>query len=122
MSKSDHIIVGFDNIDVCEAKYLSSSLDGDILPLMAMGVPNVYGRFMDGMDKMCNGHPWCTTKTNNIHNNIRFSFRRSSSASHLQCPNTIVITNIVIGDGVLQLQRVDGMNSYFHFCWKCSPL
>ena len=54
---------------------------------MALKVPNMYGRSMDGMDKMCYGHPWCTTKTTNIQNDFEFSFQRSTCASHLQCPN-----------------------------------
>ena len=60
MSKLDLIIVGFDNIDVCEVKCLSSSFGDDMffqLPLVAIGVPNVYGRVMDDMDKMRNAHP-----------------------------------------------------------------
>ena len=42
---------------------------------------------MDGMDKMCNGHPWCTTKTTNIQNNFGLSFRHSTCGGHLQCHN-----------------------------------
>lgn len=36
----------------------------------------MYGRSMDGMDKMCDDHPWCTTKITNIENNFGLSFRR----------------------------------------------
>jgi hypothetical protein len=46
-----------------------------------------FHRSMDGMDKMCNGHPWCTTKTTNIQNDFGLSFRRSTCAGHLQCSN-----------------------------------
>jgi hypothetical protein len=38
---------------------------GDVLfflPPVALKAPSTYGRSMDGMDKMCDGHPWCTTK------------------------------------------------------------
>ena len=42
---------------------------------------------MDGMDKMCDGHSWCTTKTMNIQNDFELFFRRSTCAYHLQCPN-----------------------------------
>lgn len=58
-----------------------------VMPPMALGVPNAYGCSMDGMDKMCNGHPWCTAKTINIHNNFGLSFQRSTCAGHLQCHN-----------------------------------
>lgn len=57
--KCDLTIIDFDNIDVCEVKYLPSKADGDmlfVLSHMTMGVPSVYGRSMNGMDKMCNGH------------------------------------------------------------------
>lgn len=52
-----------------------------------MGVSSMYGQSMDGMDKMCDGHLWCTTKSTNIQNNFGFSFRRSSCAGYLQCIN-----------------------------------
>ena len=42
---------------------------------------------MDGMDNMCDGHPWCDTKTTNIQNDFGLSFRRSTCASHLRCQN-----------------------------------
>ena len=66
--------------------YLPPSFDGDvifILPPINVDVSSTYGRSMDCMDKMCNGHPWCTIKTTNIQND-KLSFRRSSCAGHLQ--------------------------------------
>lgn len=30
--------------------------------LVFMSIPNVYGQFMDDMDKMYNGHPWVQQK------------------------------------------------------------
>ena len=42
---------------------------------------------MVGMDKMCDGHPWCTTKTTNIQNDFGLTFRRSTCAGYLQCSN-----------------------------------
>jgi hypothetical protein len=89
-SKSDLAFIDFDNIDVRDVKYLPSSFDGDVLfvlPPVVLKVPNTYGRSMDGMDKMCDGHPWCTTKTTNIQNNFGLSFRHSTCVCHLQCPN-----------------------------------
>jgi len=86
MSKSDLIFIDFDNIDVYDVKYLSSSFDGDVLfvlSLVTLGVPNMYSCSMDGMDKMCDGHPWCTTKTTNIQNDFGLSFRRSTCTGHL---------------------------------------
>jgi hypothetical protein len=69
MSKSDLTAIDFDNIDVHDIKYLPPSFDGGvifILPGIAIDVSSMYGRFMDDMDKMCDGHPWCTTKITNI--------------------------------------------------------
>ena len=54
---------------------------------MLLRVPSAYGRSMDDMDKMCDGHSWCTTKTTNIQNDFELSFHRSTCASHLQCQN-----------------------------------
>ena len=89
-SKSNPASIDFDNIDVHDVKYLPSSFDGEILlilPPVPFGVPSTYSRSMDGMDKMCDGHPWCTTKTTNIQNNFGLSFRRPTCADHLQCQN-----------------------------------
>ena len=47
----------------------------------------MYGSSMDGMDKMCDGHHWCTTKTMNIQNNFGLSFWRSTCVGYLQCHN-----------------------------------
>ena len=83
--------IDFDSIDVRDVKYLPPSFDGGvifILPPIAVDVSSTYGRSMDGMDKMCNGHIWCTTKTTNIQNDFGFFFRRSSCARHLLCTNT----------------------------------
>ena len=59
-----------------------------ILPPINVDVSSMYGCSIDGMDKMCDGHPWCTTKITNIINDFGLSFRRSSYASYLQCINT----------------------------------
>jgi hypothetical protein len=42
---------------------------------------------------MCDGHPWCTTKTMNIQHNFGLSFRRSTCAGHLQYPNDYMHRN-----------------------------
>ena len=89
-SKSDLASIDFDSIDVRNVKYLSSSFNDDVLfllPLVALKVPSMYGRSMDGIDKMCDSHPRCTIKTTNIQNDFGLSFRRSTCAGHLQCPN-----------------------------------
>ena len=68
-SKSNLTAIDFKHIVVRDVKYLPSSFNGDILfvlPPVPFGVPSAYGRSMDGMDNMCDGHPWCTTKTTNI--------------------------------------------------------
>lgn len=62
-SKSNLTRVYFDNVDVHNAKSLPPYFQDDILLVLLpvpMGVLNVYGRSMNGKDKMCNGHPWCT--------------------------------------------------------------
>ena len=85
-SKSDLTVIDFDSIDIRDVKYLPPSFDGDIifiLPPIAVDVSSMYGRSMNGMDKMCDGYPWCTTKITNIQNDFRLSFRRSSCAGHL---------------------------------------
>jgi hypothetical protein len=90
-SKSDLIAIDFDSIDIRHVKYLLPSFDGDvifILPPINVDASSMYGRSMDGMDKMCDGDPWCTTKTTNIQNDFGLSFRHSSCAGHLQCTNT----------------------------------
>ena len=90
-SKSDLTAIDFDTIDVCNVKYLPPSFDGDvifILPPIAVDVSSTNGHSMDDMDKMCDGHPWCTTKITNIQNDFGLSFRCSSCAGHLQCTST----------------------------------
>ena len=68
-----------------------------MLPPVAMGVPSAYEHFMNGIKKMCNGHPWCTTKTTTIQNDFGFTFRHSFvwviSNAHI----TIVSINFVMG-------------------------
>ena len=89
-STSDHTAIDFDSVDVREVKYLPPFFDGDvkvILPPINVNVFSTYGRSMDDMDKMCDEHLWCTTKTTNIQNDFGLSFRRSSCAGHLQCTN-----------------------------------
>ena len=86
-SNFELIIVDFNNNYIHEVKYLPSSFDNNVLfvlLLVAMGVPSAYEHSMDGINKMCNGHPWCTTKTTNIQNDSGFSFRRSPRVGHLQ--------------------------------------
>ena len=76
MSKLDLAFIDFNNIDVRDVKYLPSFFYCDVifvLPLVALGVPNTYGHSTDSMDKMCNGRPWCTTKTTNIQNDFGLS-------------------------------------------------
>ena len=64
-SKSDLVSIDFDYINVRDVKYLPSSFNGDVLfllPPVSLKVPSMYGHSMDGIDKMCDDHPWCTTK------------------------------------------------------------
>ena len=90
ISKSDLASIDYNNIDVCDVKYLQFFFNGDVLFLLTpvtLRVPSTYGRSMDDMDKICDGHSWCTTKTTNIQNDFELSFRRSTCARHFQCPN-----------------------------------
>ena len=85
-SKSDYTAIDFDSIDVRHIKYLPPSFNDDvvfILPPINVDVSSTYRHFMDDMDKMCDGHPWCTTKTINIQNDFGYFFKRSSYAGHL---------------------------------------
>lgn len=85
-SKSNLTTVDFDNINVCDVKYLPTSYDGDVLyvlPFVSMGVLIVYGCFRNGMEKMCVGHPWCIIKTISIQNDFEFLFGHSFCAGHL---------------------------------------
>ena len=89
-SESDLIIIDFDNIDKRNVKYLPLLFDDDVLivlPPLSVGVPSAYECTMDGMDKMCDGHSWCTTKITNIQNDFGLSFRRFYCVGHLQCIN-----------------------------------
>src|SRR6202022_2032965 len=59
-SKSDLASIDFDSIDVREVKYLPSSFNGDVLfllPPVALKAPSTYGRSIDGIDKLSDGHP-----------------------------------------------------------------
>ena len=58
-----------------------------MLPPMSHRVPSMCGHSMDGMDKMCGGHPKCAAKTKNIPNDFGLSFRPYICTCHLQCHN-----------------------------------
>lgn len=86
MSKYDLPTIDFDNIDVHDVKYLPLSFDADVLfvlSLVSMNAYNAYGCSMGNMDKMCDNHPWCTTKPTNIQNNFGHSFKRSSCVDYM---------------------------------------
>lgn len=69
-SKYDLTTIDYDSIHVRDIKYLAPSFDGNdvifILPLINVNISSTYDHFMDDMDMMCNGHPWCTMKTIHI--------------------------------------------------------
>lgn len=70
--KFDLPTIDFDKIDVRDVKYLPPSFDGDILfnfPPINKNIYSIYGRSMDDIDKMCDGHSWCIKKATNIQNN-----------------------------------------------------
>ena len=90
-SKFDLTAIDLDTIDVREVKYLPPSFDGDIIFILHginVDIFGTYGRSMDDMYKMCDRHPWCTTKTTNMQNYFILFFKCSSCAGHLQCTNT----------------------------------
>ena len=90
MLKSYFTAIDFENTVVCQCQLLPYFFDGDILfvyVLVPLGVPSAYDRSMGGKDKMCDGHPWCTTKTTNIKIDFGLSFRQSIRGNHLQCQN-----------------------------------
>jgi hypothetical protein len=85
-SKLDLTAIDFDNIDVRDIKYLPPSFDDDVVFILLqinVDVSSLYGHSIDDMEKMCNGHPWCTTKTTNNQNNFEVSFRRLLCVGHL---------------------------------------
>lgn len=101
---------------------VATIINGDIsfvLAFVKIGVPNAYGCSMDVMDIMCDRHPWCATKTRNIHNNFGFSYRQYACTCDLQCPKDYY--DYMYCNGGLQLQRKDWVNSYPIFCGKYGP-
>ena len=82
--------IDFDNIRVEEVKYIPTTYDGDViflLPPLPTRLPATYGKSLDGMDKVYDGKPWCTTKTSNIRNDCSLVFRHSVCVGHLECAN-----------------------------------
>lgn len=77
-SKSDLAIIDFDSINVHDVKYwiyyyyyyYDNVLF--VLTILSMGVPSTYGHFVDEMDKIYDGHLWCTTRSTNIQKIIGF--------------------------------------------------
>ena len=50
------------------------SFDGDHFYVASFSNGMAYSGSMDGMDKMCYGHLWCSTKTINIQKNLDSHF------------------------------------------------
>lgn len=81
-----NLMIDFDSIDVCDVKHLASSLYDDVLfifPPLTIGVCSAYGRSMDDIGKMCDKHPWYTTKKTNIQNDFGGFFKQFFYASRL---------------------------------------
>ena len=86
----DFINIDFDNIVIEDVKYLRYSFNGDVIFILApvkTGIPYAYGKAMDSMDKIYDGHAWCKTNTTNTRNEFGLTVHRSSCVGHLQCPN-----------------------------------
>jgi hypothetical protein len=69
---------------------LPYSFNGDVIFILLpvkTGIPDTYGKAMDDMDKIYDGHAWCKTKPLNIHNEFGLTYYRFSCVGHLQCPN-----------------------------------
>ena len=82
ISKSDLASIDFDYIDVRDVKYLPSYFNDNVLfllPPVALRVPSTHDHSMDGMDKMCDCHHWCTTKTTTIQNDFGLFFQQSTT-------------------------------------------
>lgn len=88
MSKSSTVTTNFDHIEVRDVKYMPLSYNNDILFMLlpiSMGI--VYDCSIDGMEKMCDRHAWCTTKTIPIQNDLDTLSCVFLCVNHLQCPN-----------------------------------
>lgn len=69
-------------------KYMPPMFNGDVVfvfPPINWGVLDAYGRAMNDMDKMYDGHVWCTIKRTNILNEFGSTFTRFACIGHLQC-------------------------------------
>lgn len=81
----------------------------------------MYGCFIDGMNKIYNGHPCSPTKTKtNIQNDFGFSFKHFSCASHLQCKTNIGTTCIAMGVFSTTTNGLDQL--LYNFLWVTNPL
>lgn len=75
--KFDLYLIKFDNLVVEDIKYLPFAFDGNvlfILPFVDLAILDAYGKSMDGMDTIHDGHAWCITKTTNDHNEFGLIF------------------------------------------------
>ena len=121
-SKSDLNAIDSDGIDVRDVKYLPPSFDGDVIfisPPMNVDESSTYGRSMDDMDKMCDGHPWYTTKTTNIQNKILDSF---SGVLHVPVDYSAQIHTAMICI-IMEVFTTapNESDSNFIFCGICCP-
>ena len=57
------------------------------LPLCRPSSLSSTAKNLEGMDKRCDGHPWCKLVTTNIHSSDNLKFRKSFCAGHLICEN-----------------------------------
>ena len=74
-----------------EVEFLPPVYDGDAifeLPPCQASSSSSAARNLEGMDKRCDGHPWCKLVTTNIHNSDSLKFRKSFCAGHLICENS----------------------------------
>lgn len=86
--KSELRGIDWSTFNVQRVAFLPESFDGNIVfELPPPGRVGGISSLMEGMDKKHDGHPWCRTKTSNIHNHDNLIFRRTVCNGHLKCEN-----------------------------------
>ena len=73
-----------------QVEFLPPAYDGDAIFELSLCRPSSSSsatKNLEGMNKRCDGHPWCKLVTTNIHSSDKLKFRKSFCASHLICEN-----------------------------------
>lgn len=89
-AKSALARIDYSTIRSAKVPFLPSEFDGDVLFELPPAPPctkPTTAKLMVGMDKRFDAHPWCKTKTSNITNDMKLTFRYSLCSGHLKCSN-----------------------------------